>query len=107
MAMSDGSSEAPSSLDFESISDRALVRVDVGDHVARDVNKPAEVCMRACATCGAECRNHASEHEHGKGYAEACQRFEKQCRKMLQEREPEPDPVEGQPSRSPVLGTPA
>lgn len=50
-------------------------------HVLRGL---LELCMRSCATCGAECRNHSSEHEHCKVCAEACQRCEERCRKMLQ-----------------------
>src|SRR5688572_11590241 len=43
-----------------------------------------EACVRSVAAWGAECRHHASKHEHCKVCAEACQRCEDTCRKMLQ-----------------------
>jgi len=38
-----------------------------------------DACIQACALCGAECRRHASMHEHCRICAEACQRCEGAC----------------------------
>jgi hypothetical protein len=43
-----------------------------------------ETCALACASCGAECRKHASMHEHCRVCAEACATCERECRAMLQ-----------------------
>jgi hypothetical protein len=43
-----------------------------------------EACALACASCGAECRKHASMHEHCRVCADACAGCENECRALLQ-----------------------
>lgn len=43
-----------------------------------------EACALACASCGAECRKHASMHEHCRVCADSCAACERECRALLQ-----------------------
>ncbi|WP_368680519.1 four-helix bundle copper-binding protein (plasmid) [Rhodococcus opacus] len=42
-----------------------------------------EACAAACKSCGDECAQHSSHHEHCKICADACQRCEQACRDLL------------------------
>lgn len=42
-----------------------------------------EACAAVCRSCGDECAQHASMHEHCKVCADACRRCEDACRKVL------------------------
>jgi len=42
-----------------------------------------EACAQACKSCGDECEQHASHHEHCRVCAEACRRCEDACRQLL------------------------
>jgi hypothetical protein len=42
-----------------------------------------EACATACRSCGDECEQHASMHEHCRVCAEACRRCEQACRDLL------------------------
>ena len=56
---------------------RLLSRRLDGD--AKLLRSMVEACARACATCGAECHQHAEHHEHCRVCAEACRRCEQAC----------------------------
>jgi hypothetical protein len=43
-----------------------------------------EACALACRSCGAECRKHASKHEHCRACADECDACERACRAFLQ-----------------------
>jgi hypothetical protein len=43
-----------------------------------------EACAQACRTCGDECGQHASMHEHCRVCAESCRRCEQACRDLLE-----------------------
>ena len=49
-----------------------------------------EVCLRACATCGAECQRHAEQHEHCRICAEVCRACEEHGRRLLSDLPDEP-----------------
>jgi len=42
-----------------------------------------EAARTACATCAAECEQHAGHHEHCRVCAEACRRAEQACSRLL------------------------
>jgi hypothetical protein len=44
-----------------------------------------EACARACATCGAECLEHAPHHEHCRVCADACRRCAESCGLVLRQ----------------------
>jgi hypothetical protein len=60
---------------------RVLSRLSDGD--IRALRHQLEACALICATCGAECRQHAQHHEHCKVCADVCRRCEEQCRKAV------------------------
>jgi hypothetical protein len=42
-----------------------------------------EACRQSCKSCGDECEQHASHHEHCRVCAEACRRCEQACEQLL------------------------
>jgi hypothetical protein len=44
-----------------------------------------EACARACATCGAECHEHAAHHDHCRVCAEACRLCAERCGRVLRD----------------------
>ena len=42
-----------------------------------------DVCGRACSACEAECRKHASMHEHCRVCADACAQCARECQALL------------------------
>ncbi|GAB2753246.1 four-helix bundle copper-binding protein [Nocardioides pakistanensis] len=49
-------------------------------HITRAV---LEACAQACQSCGDECNQHASMHEHCRVCAESCRTCEQACRDLL------------------------
>jgi hypothetical protein len=49
-------------------------------HITR---RMLEACMQACQSCGDECTEHASMHEHCRICAESCRTCEQACRDLL------------------------
>ncbi|HEX6987206.1 MAG TPA: four-helix bundle copper-binding protein [Planctomycetaceae bacterium] len=60
---------------------RALSRASKPD--ADLIRTLTEACIAACRACGAECRKHASKHEHCRVCADACDACERACRGIL------------------------
>lgn len=55
-------------------------------HTGYDANLTAvvlEACVTACKSCGDQCAEHASRHEHCKVCADACRRCESTCRELF------------------------
>ena len=55
-------------------------------HTGYDANitrAQLEACVQACKSCGDECEQHASMHEHCRVCAEACRACEQACRELL------------------------
>ncbi len=49
-------------------------------HLTRAV---LEACIQACKSCGDECQQHATMHEHCRVCAESCQSCEQSCHDLL------------------------
>jgi hypothetical protein len=56
-------------------------------HTGYDANVTRAVlqaCIVVCRSCGDECANHASRHEHCRVCAEACRRCEQACQELIE-----------------------
>ena len=51
--------------------------------VDKHLHAQLEACARVCASCGEECRRHATSHEHCRVCSDACRSCERQCRGLL------------------------
>lgn len=70
--------------------DCADICTTTGRILARQTKPELEViraqlqsCLQACKACGSECRRHAHHHQHCAVCAEACQRCEDACNRLL------------------------
>ncbi|TVP70555.1 MAG: four-helix bundle copper-binding protein [Nitriliruptor sp.] len=48
------------------------------------LRKQLEACLHASRVCADECREHAAQHDHCRGCAEACERAEKAAGMLLE-----------------------
>ncbi|TVR26218.1 MAG: four-helix bundle copper-binding protein [Nitriliruptor sp.] len=48
------------------------------------LQKQLEACLHASRACADECREHAAQHDHCRGCAEACERAEKAAGMLLE-----------------------